>query len=258
MKRLLTLIFTLTMITTAMAKGDKVMYKDKTIETPDVSISIENAVATEAYSKFKIRIKNKTNDVLVFKPQELVFVIDGKEYSAIQEKTLTIGPSDEGTKVVDLKGGGFTVNNYSLKVGSIYKAKAIGSPLSVPNFKLPASANDFTIGGFKCTMKKQVRRTDVTEVSFDCNYTGSHIGFVNPGKISLKMPNGREYANMHHSRHPLMLAKGETDDFALVWKKIPVSDGDMQFVDMQILFGQAFTEASLIKLSEQVIQMEKE
>jgi hypothetical protein len=241
----------------AMAKGDKAIYKDKTIETPNVDIYIVNAAATEGYTKFKIKINNKSNESLVLKTQDLIFVIGGKEYKPTSEKTLVIGPSSEDYKVVDLKGSGFVVDKYSIKINCLYRVKAEGKPIRVPDFKLPASANDFTIGGFKCSMSKQVRKTDVTEVSFDCNYTGAKLGLVNPSKVSLKMPNGRIYANMHQGR-PLMLAKGETDHIALVWKRIPVSDGDMQFVDMYIQFGEAFAEAKLEKMADMVVEMEKD
>ena len=256
MRYLLYTLLLLTLATTATAAGKaKVFYKNQTVETADISISIEGAVAVDAYTKFKIRVKNKTNDILIFKPQDIVFVIDGKDYTASSEKTKTIAASDEVSEVIDLKGTTFMVNSYTLKIGSIYRAKH-ASKVTVPDFKLPAANNDFTVGGFKCMLKKQTRNTQVTDVNFECNYTGSKLGLVDPSKVSLKMPNGREYANMHGQRHPLLLNKGETDDFTLVWKKIGVKDGDMQFVDMYIEWKEAFTEVSLDKMPEQVVKME--
>lgn len=234
----------------------KVFYKDQTIDAPEYTITIVGAVAVEDYTKFKIKVKNKSTDILIFKPQQVVFVIDGKEYTASQEKTMTIAPSDDASKVIDLKGPNFMVDKYTLKINSVFRAKPIGAALSVPNFKLPAAKNDFTAGNFKCSLKKQVRKTDVTDIAFDCNYSGSKLGLVDPGKVSLRMPNGREYANMHSTKRPLLLEGGSTDDFSLVWKKIPVSDGDMQFVDMQILFGEAFQEVALDKLTDQTVTME--
>lgn len=241
----------------AMAKGGKIAYKDMTIEKPDLTIYVVGAVSTESYTKFKIKINNKSNEAMVLKTQDLIFVIGGKEYKPTSENTLVIGPSTEDYKVVDLKGSGFVVDNYSVKINCLYRAKNDGSALKVPDFKLPASANDFTVGGFKCMMTRQVRKTDVTEVFFSCNYTGGKLGLVNPAKVSLKMPNGRVYANMYHLK-PLMLEKGETDEIKLVWKKIPVSDGDMQFVDMNIQFGEAFSEAKLEKMAEVVVEMVKD
>ena len=256
MKSILYTLLLISVATVATAAGKaKVFYKDQTVETADVTITIEGAVAVDAYTKFKIKIKNKTNDILVFKPQEIVFVIDGKDYTASGEKTKTIAASDEASEVIDLKGTTFMVNSYSLKIGSVYRAVPTNQ-VTVPDFKLPASNNDFTAGGFKCMLKKQTRTTQVTEVHFDCNYTGGKIGLVDPAKVSLKMPNGREYANMHGQRHPLLLNKGETDDFTLAWKKIGVRDGDMQFVDMNIEWKEAMSEVSLKKMPEQVVKME--
>jgi hypothetical protein len=234
----------------------KVFYKDQTIDAPEYSITIVGAVAVDDYTKFKIKIRNKSTDILVLKPQQIVFVINGKEYTASQEKTMTIAPSDDASRVVDLKGPNFMVDKYTLKINSVFRAKPLGAALTVPNFKLPAASNDFTIGNFKCTLKRQVRKTDVTDIAFDCSYSGSKLGLVDPSKASLRMPNGREYANMHNTKRPLLLEGGTNDDFVLVWKKIPVSDGDMQFVDMQILFGEMFKEVALEKLADQTVNME--
>ena len=258
MKKIFQLLLVLSITVSTHAHGkEKVFFKNQTIETADATISIMDAVSEKAYTKLKIRIKNKTSDILVFKPQEIVFVIDGKEYTASSEKTKIIAPSDEASEVIDLKGNTFRVYAYTLKIGSLYRA-VLANQVAVPDFKLPAPNNDFTVGGFKCMLKKQIRTTQFTEVAFECNYTGSKMGVVDPGKVSLKMPNGREYANMHGERRPLLLDKGEADGFTLVWKRIGVKDGDMQFVDMNIIWKEAISEVNLTKMPEQVVKMEED
>ncbi|MBS1623862.1 MAG: hypothetical protein JSS76_18415 [Bacteroidetes bacterium] len=247
----------LALSTLADAKGDKVKYKDQSADMGDASIRIVDAVATDAYTKFKIRVANKGSETMVLKAQDIVFVVNGKEYKPASEKPLTIGPGGEESRVVNVEGPGLATDKYSVRIGSLYKVKTDGGALHVPDFKLPASSNDFTAGGFKCTLAKQVRKTDVTEIVFDCYYSGSKLGLVDPGKISLKMPNGKTYANGHRSR-PLTLDKGQKDDFKLVWKNIPVSDGDMQFAEMYIQFGDAFADAHLEPVAAQTIEMVKE
>lgn len=255
--RYLILTALLALTATADARGDKVKYKDQSADMGDASIRIVDAVATDAYTKFKIRVANKGSETMVLKAQDIIFVVNGKEYKPASEKPLTIGPGGEESRVVNVEGPGMTVDKYSVRIGSLYKVKTDGGPVRVPDFKLPASANDFTAGGFKCTLTRQVRKTDVTEIVFDCYYSGSKLGLVDPGKVSLKMPNGKTYANGHRSR-PLTLEKGQKDDFKLVWKNVPVSDGDMQFAEMYIQFGDAFADAHLEKMAEQTIEMEKE
>lgn len=257
MKYILILLLSLTVATTVSARGETAKYKDKTAINKDYDIYITNAVATPDYTKFKIVINNKSSNTLVLKTQDIIFVINGQEYKPTSERILTIGPNREEYKIVDLKGAGFIVDKYAVKVSCLYKVRTDSKALSVPDFKLPASANDFTAGDFKCKLIKQVRRTDVTEVSFDCVYTGEKVGMINPYKGSLKMPNGRIYANMHNGRQ-LILYKGESYRIDFVWKRIPVSDGDMQFVDMYIQFGETFAEAKLDKLPDAVLEMERD
>lgn len=255
--RYLFLVAVLALTSVADGRGDKVKYKDQSADMGDASIRIVDAVATEAYTKFKIRVANKGSEPMVLKAQDIVFVVNGREYKPASEKPLTIGPGGEESRVVNVEGPGLATDKYSVRIASLYKVKTDGGALHVPDFKLPASANDFTAGGFKCTLTKQVRKTDVTEVVFDCYYSGSKLGLIDPGKVSLKMPNGKIYANGHHSR-PLILDKGQKDDFKLVWKNIPVSDGDMQFAEMYIQFGDAFSDAHLEKVAEQTIEMTRE
>ena len=59
-------------------KYEKIYYKDTKIETADYTLIVSNAVSTDAETKFKIKIVNKTNTFLIYKPEESKFNINGK------------------------------------------------------------------------------------------------------------------------------------------------------------------------------------
>jgi hypothetical protein len=62
-----------TMSTLVAQEYKKVFFKTQTVETNDVKVTIDAAVATARETKFKIKIINKTNDYLIYKPSESVF-----------------------------------------------------------------------------------------------------------------------------------------------------------------------------------------
>ncbi len=56
-----------------------------------------DAVSTEAGTKFKIKIQNKTNDYIIYKAEESKFVINGTEVQP-KEKMLLIEPNESGSR----------------------------------------------------------------------------------------------------------------------------------------------------------------
>src|ERR1044072_1931404 len=90
----------------AQKKYDKLVYKEVKNEGSDVDITIQNAVSTEGETKFKIKINNKTDDYIIYKPAESKFVINGKEY-AVTEKQIIIDPNGSDFKIINLKGEGY-------------------------------------------------------------------------------------------------------------------------------------------------------
>ena len=57
---------------------DKLFYKDIIKETGDITITVDNAVSTAGETKFKLKITNKTNDYMIYKPTESKFIVNGK------------------------------------------------------------------------------------------------------------------------------------------------------------------------------------
>jgi hypothetical protein len=229
-------------------KYKKVFYKTQTIENTDVKVTIDNAVATPAGVKFKIKIINKTTDYIIYKPSESVFKIKGKDNKP-EEKWLIVRPNDNESQVIDLKGPDYLIaENFDFVLDGLYKVSinAKGSP--APDFKLPASQNDFKAGGFSVTLDKVKKETARTDAKFKVAYTGDQIGIFEPNKVVMKMPDGKEYANYHSDNRPLIFNVGTLDDFTVSWKDIPTTSGDMQKVDMQILWKDAFKEVTPTKI----------
>lgn len=240
-------------ISTAIAQKEetyrKIFYKDTKTEHNDLTITVENAVATEGESKFKLKIVNNTADYILYKIAESKFVINGKEIE-VSEKPLLISPNESGHRVVNAKGTGYnSVKNYEYIVDGLYKVPADTKGLPTADFMLPASRNDFKTGPFTCKLDKVKKESAVTNARFTCTYNGNKAGFIFPSKVAVKMPDGREYANEKTKASEIMLSRGEDDYFTLTWSRMEGGSAmDMQKVDMLIKWNDAFAEITPEKL----------
>ncbi len=263
-KIVLALVITTCTIGTALAQKEvkyaKLYYKDSKVETTELTITIDNAVSTEGETKLKLKITNKTNDYIIYKPEESTFIINGKEMKP-KEKTLIIAPNESDFRIVNMKNPkSNTIKSYSFVLDGLYKVVPESKSLAVADFRLPVSQNEFKAGNFNCSMLKLYKETDATDVKFKCAYNGEKIGFVSPAKIAVKMPDGNEYAavkvGLFANLKPLMLMKGEDDNFSLHWERMEGGKTmDMQKVEMMIKWNDAFIEASPEKMKSEKIEM---
>lgn len=229
-------------------------YAEVTTETNEVSIEIKDAVSRIEFSKFKIKLANKTTDYVVFKPKESTFKISGSDFSP-NDRLLLLQPSDKGGRVLDIKGNGKNVHadDYQFVLAGLYKIKADAPSTDVANFKLPASVNDVTGGNFKIELLKISKETKETVAKFKVTYTGKGYGLVNPNKLGVKIDNGQEFANAK-PQDAFLLAPGESDNFVALFT-IPGKIADMQFANMEILWRNTFSESDLQKLEGTTIDI---
>lgn len=232
----------------------KSFYKEATFETDDYVVNIVDAVAAADFSKFKMKVFNKTNDYLLIRTSEIGYSADGKKLTN-KEKDFIVGPNDESNKVIDFKGINMQVPSYVIELKGIYKASAGGKVLSADNFDLPPSKNDFTTGGFTCTLKKHDANTDKVVARFDCIYSGDAIGIINPNKSAAIMPNNTDNANAKKNK-PMLLEKGKMEEFIVQYNEVEGA-GDLQKKAIKIKWNDTFRESKLLPLESPKITVEK-
>lgn len=261
---LLTLAATFLAVATAQSQNfEKLFYKDLIKETDQVTITVDNAVSTPGETKFKLKVTNKTNDYILYKPMESKFIIDGKE-SKPKEKMLIIKPNSSDFVTINLKGAGYNkIKTYSFVIDGLYSVSTNGKEIEVPNFKLPAAQNEFKAGDFNCTMTNVTKESDKTEVKFKCAYNGDKIGVIHNTRAGVKMPDGNEYANakkpglLESKAKEVLVMKGEEESVNLKWERMEGGRAmDMQKVAMDIIWHATFTEAPAVKLKGETLEME--
>lgn len=245
---------------TAFAQKEKtknykeIFYNDISQESDDVTLTTNNGVSNKEGTKFKLKLINKSGDVLLFKPEESILKVNGKEFKP-KEKQLLVYPGESDFRVVNYLSPDFLVPNYSYLVSGIYKISIDGAKQEAADFKLPASQNDFKAGPFNCNLTFLSKETDLTTARFECTYSGSKIGIINPGKAAVKMPDGSEIANEKKSSSPIVLTKGKSEKITFKWYRMEGGKAtDMQKVDMIILFRNTFTETDPVKCKEETLE----
>lgn len=227
-------------------KYQRTFYRDQTIENMDVKVTIDDCIATPTGIKFKVTILNKSTDYLLFKPSECEFRIQDIKKKPI-EKWLVIKPGDKDWRIVDIKGNYVIPEDFNFYMAGYYKVSLDAKGNTTADFKLPASNNEFKSGGFTATLVGFKKETAKTDAKFKVSYNGDKIGIIETGKVGAKMPDGKEYANYVNDK-PIIFDKGNVDDFTVAWKNIPIESGDMQKVEMIILWRDAFKEATPVQL----------
>lgn len=225
-------------------KYEKIIYNELTQDNENMTIYAVDAVSTESYFKFKLRILNKTKDYLVIDFNKMKIIINGSTEYKPTEKALIIPPGEFGTRVVNFTGSEFRITQLDIFMDGVKTASTNGKVYEAPNYNLPVSNNDFTTGPFKLLNKGTESKTDITLVKMEVTYTGSDIAVIQPIKIGLKMPvSGTVFANMISSKKAILLGPNESANFNMVWENIDAKqNGDMQKVKMEILFKDAFME----------------
>ena len=229
-------------------------YQVKPVETDEVSISFTDAHSQQEFTHTKIKVTNKTNDYILFKTAETTFKYEFGEYHPVvggifRSSKMTVFPKDSDTRVLKVSGGNqFHVEGLELKLGGFYRVAAEGKTQDAPDFKLPASANDFKAGVFKCSLEKIKKETKETEVFFKCVYQGNEIGMIDPTKITLKLENGDEYANDNKKAKMELVLPGEDVTISASFH-VPGKITDMQFANMLMVWKNTFTESKIVPIT---------
>ncbi len=229
-------------------------YSVSPVSSEKVNLDFLESQSQQEFTLTKIKVTNKTSDYLIFKTKESAFKYDFGELKPtgggmFQGSIIKVLPNDNKNITLKVSGEGrnYHVEKLTFIPNGFYSVPLEGKTQTTPDFKLPASANDFSAGSFKCVVDKIDKETKETKAVFKCVYNGKNVGIVDPNQIVVKLKSGQEYANDNREDKPALLFSG--DDIKITAKfHVPGKVEDMQFANMDVVWKNTFKESELIPL----------
>jgi hypothetical protein len=248
-------IGTMALSGTVFGQYGKVFYNDTTFETADYKVEIDNVVALPVEVKFRMTITNKTNDWILYVPEEGKFEMGGQPLSFKEDKLL-IAPYESKKRVLKATGTGLNdARAFNFVCDGFHKI-VLKEAAKSPEFKLPIASNEFVAGNFKVVLVNSSKTSAKTEVKFNVTYNGEGIGFASPAKITMRMPDGAVYATAKAKADVVAIEKGKTESISASWSKMEGgSKNDMQMVEMWLIFNGVFQESTETKIDKAIIPL---
>jgi hypothetical protein len=220
-------------------------YSDfKIPETNSIQLGIKNPIAKFNFAKLDLEILNKSENFVLFKPEEFIFRFSDGDYHSeekLNDGIVYPGSKKSPTLKVD-NGNSFLEESFIFFPSGIYVFPAKGNIVEAENFHLPVSKNSFEAGKFKIVLLKLKKETDETALQFSCEYFGDKIGLISPSNAVIKTTDNTEWANAKVNDKTLVLFKGESKKITLIFT-IPAGYFDMQTAEMDILWKNVFSES---------------
>ncbi|MCO4769575.1 MAG: hypothetical protein KDA24_06045 [Deltaproteobacteria bacterium] len=228
-------------------KHENYFKTDDNLDLGDLVVEAGNVNAQEDVVVFKAKMKNATSDWIFVKKHEIEFDVGGqtmKPFDGKEKPSIVIDPEGKKSLSLKLKGSGLHVDEITVDFKGVYKASSSGETLAGPEFVLPPAKNKAELGPFKCSVTAHDQATKVTKTSWECQYTGDGIGYIDASGISVKIQTGDEFASTFRKNKPAMLKHNEKAKFTTTFE-IEKRIVDMQFATLELHWGDTFSEAKL-------------
>lgn len=227
---------------------------DDAIEAKEVVLELTNGVSRVDMCKFKTKFTNNTSDFLLIDPSKFTVTTDGVAHNP-KEKEFMLDPLGKKSKTIDVKEGeGLRAESIEVAPEGFARISTDGTPVSMPEFQLPASVNNIESGNFSINLKQLKQETKETWARFEITYNGDDYGIVDPSRISVKIESGKQFANDNRKSKTIMLEKGDKKTISAIFH-IPAKVVDMQFATLMVQWGTAMmeTKAEPFTIDESVV-----
>lgn len=231
-----------------------VFYQEVIFETDDYKMYLVRCFSREDILKLKIRVFNKTKDIIYIKPEEFQISINGKP-TKIKGRPLIANPEDEDSQMIDVMGeGDMRVEKFEVALNSIYKLSMNSEAYAINNTEMPAKKGSEVVAGpFKCEMTIYQANKEKSFAKYSCVYSGDKIGIIEPNKTVAIMSTGKENYNSFPKPQYAVIEKGQEANITIEFRKM-ISAGDLTD-GYQIKWNDAFKTSALIPLKAVTVPM---
>lgn len=229
-----------------------VFYQEVIFETDDYKMFLVRCFSRVDILKIKVRVFNKTKDVIYIKPEEFKFNIDGKSVKVIG-RPLIVKPDDEDSQLIDVKGeGDMRCEKFDVVLNGVYKVSLNHEIYEATNTD-GKKGNEINAGPFKCNKTIGQTTKEKSFSKFECTYSGDKIGVLDPNKSVAIMSTGKENPSGYPKQQIFILENGGSAIITTEYRK-QASAGDLTD-GYQIKWNDTFKASSLIPLKVITVPM---
>lgn len=224
-----------------------VFFQEAVYECEDYKLYLVRCFAREEVLKIKIRVFNKTNDIIYVKPEAVEFVINGKSLFG-KGRPFTVQPNGDGDRIVDVidKSMNMKCESFEVTLNGFYKIAYAGEAYIIPNTNLPAQKGSEVLAGpIKCTLKDNQLDAAKGFAKYSCSYAGDKIAILEPSKCVAIMSTGKENS-CTVKKNAYILENGESDDMTIEFKAL--KGGGELYTGIQVKWNETFRTTNAISL----------
>lgn len=197
-----------------------VFFQDVIMETEDYKIFLVKSFAREEILKFKIRIFNKTNDLLYVKPESFVFTVHGKSSNG-NGRPFTIQANGDEARYVDvnISKTDMRCEKFQVALNGIFKIPQ-GDAFPTADGELPTKrGKEVKAGQVSCELIDCQMGKVKSFAKYTCEYTGDKIAVLDPCKCVAIMPKGQEN-QCSIKKDAYVLDKGDKETITVEFMKL--------------------------------------
>lgn len=259
MKKIKLFIATFAFTSQCIFAQEKVFYPDQQkVSSESYDVKISDIIALPKEIKFKLEFENTSNDIIVYDLSQSEIIANGNKYTpksriafVTLSKPIVLAPHKKINRTVSVTAENIgSPKEFRFELKGVKKVILSDEKFSAQKFALPPSSNDFEAGSFTISLKDYKKSTGGSSVKLNAQYNGKKAGLIFPSKITVSMPDGKNYASADRDADLIILFPGDKEGFGAKWDRMPGgSINDMQKVEMNINFDDVFREGTVSDIS---------
>lgn len=200
-----------------------VKYEEKIFDNPDYKLYIVGSFSRSEILKIKIRVFNKSKNIIYIKPEEINFVVNGVKIAG-KGRTIVVQPDGDEVRLIDVVDNmDMRCDKFEVILSGVYKIdpKAAEVIKAEPTEVDGSSATPVTASTlFKCNTTVVQSNKEKSFAKYSCVYTGDKIGVIEPGNTVAIMSSGKKNYNSFPRNELFALEKGDPQTITIEFRKL--------------------------------------
>ncbi len=200
-----------------------VKYEEKIFDNPDYKLYVVGSFSRADILKVRLRVFNKSKNIIYIKPEEMRFVVNGKTIAG-KGRTIVVQPDGDEARLIDVEGDmDMRCDKFEIVLNGVYKidpkaAEVVKAETTEVDGSSATPVTASTL--FKCNTTVALSNKEKSFAKYSCVYTGDKIGVIEPGNTVAVMSSGTKNYNSYPRNELFALEKGDPQTITIEFRKL--------------------------------------